>query len=266
MRKLGFLGALGVLAAAALTVAASAVAATTVLVTQNNPTWTQDDTRPGGSVTWSGAYGAPAGLGSSALRLQTDATPTAKAGLYTHTMAGTALSAVTNLSYWTYQAHANIPEGDASYQLQIGTPSGGFTTLVYEPYWNGTVVSNQWQRWDVSGGLFWSSRALVCSNGALVPGAGGPPLYTLQQVQATCPEAGVLGIGVNVGSNNPSYDIGVDGVQFNDTTYNFEIGTAPTSKDDCKDGGWQSFNDPAFKNQGDCVSYFATDGKNPGNG
>jgi hypothetical protein len=35
----------------------------------------------------------------------------------------------------------------------------------------------------------------------------------------------------------------------------------PTTKDDCKDGGWQSFFG-AFKNQGDCVSFVATDGKN----
>jgi len=35
----------------------------------------------------------------------------------------------------------------------------------------------------------------------------------------------------------------------------------PTSKDQCKDGGWQQFNNPTFKNQGDCVSYVATHGK-----
>ncbi len=35
----------------------------------------------------------------------------------------------------------------------------------------------------------------------------------------------------------------------------------PTSKDDCKNGGWQSFNNPSFKNQGDCVSYVATGGR-----
>jgi hypothetical protein len=29
----------------------------------------------------------------------------------------------------------------------------------------------------------------------------------------------------------------------------------PTNKDQCKNGGWQSFNNPSFKNQGDCVSY-----------
>jgi hypothetical protein len=35
----------------------------------------------------------------------------------------------------------------------------------------------------------------------------------------------------------------------------------PTSKDQCKNGGWRSF--PGFRNQGDCVSFVATGGKNP---
>jgi hypothetical protein len=30
----------------------------------------------------------------------------------------------------------------------------------------------------------------------------------------------------------------------------------PTSKDQCKNGGWQNFTDPSFKNQGQCVSFF----------
>jgi hypothetical protein len=34
----------------------------------------------------------------------------------------------------------------------------------------------------------------------------------------------------------------------------------PTTKDECKNGGWQSFG--VFKNQGDCVSFVATGGKN----
>ncbi len=29
----------------------------------------------------------------------------------------------------------------------------------------------------------------------------------------------------------------------------------PTNKDQCKDGGWSSFNNPVFANQGDCVSF-----------
>jgi hypothetical protein len=38
-------------------------------------------------------------------------------------------------------------------------------------------------------------------------------------------------------------------------------------KDDCKNGGWESMLDTSgnsFKNQGDCVSFFATKGKNLG--
>lgn len=29
----------------------------------------------------------------------------------------------------------------------------------------------------------------------------------------------------------------------------------PANKEECKNGGWQTFNNPSFKNQGDCVSY-----------
>jgi hypothetical protein len=29
----------------------------------------------------------------------------------------------------------------------------------------------------------------------------------------------------------------------------------PTNKDQCKNGGWQTFNNPTFRNQGECVSY-----------
>ncbi len=35
----------------------------------------------------------------------------------------------------------------------------------------------------------------------------------------------------------------------------------PTSKDQCKKGGWRTYG--VFKNQGDCVSFVATGGKNP---
>jgi hypothetical protein len=35
----------------------------------------------------------------------------------------------------------------------------------------------------------------------------------------------------------------------------------PTSAEQCKDGGWQSYG--VFKNQGDCVSFVETGGKNP---
>ena len=41
----------------------------------------------------------------------------------------------------------------------------------------------------------------------------------------------------------------------------FCVVAVPTDKDQCKQGGWQTFG--IFKNQGDCVSFVATGGKNP---
>jgi hypothetical protein len=37
----------------------------------------------------------------------------------------------------------------------------------------------------------------------------------------------------------------------------------PLTAAECKKGGWQDFPNLAFKNQGDCVSYVATEGRNP---
>jgi hypothetical protein len=40
-----------------------------------------------------------------------------------------------------------------------------------------------------------------------------------------------------------------------------QVPTTDVAKDQCKNGGWQNFTSPSFKNQGDCVSYFANGGK-----
>jgi hypothetical protein len=45
-----------------------------------------------------------------------------------------------------------------------------------------------------------------------------------------------------------------------------QVPATPMTTSDCKNGGWQTFVSPAFKNQGDCVSWVATKGKNPPNG
>lgn len=220
---------------AVLIVAGAASADATVHVTPATTQWTQDDTTAGGAVSWSGAVGAPTTttLGSSALELTTDASTTAKADLFNHSIAGMPLADLETLGYWTYQrAATSFAGGDASFQLQLlvnGT--SGFTTLVYEPYngdpANGTVVPGAWQHWDVSAGQFWSTRTTPDSG--LQAGGGGAPFYTLAQVQGLYPNAVVVGVGVNVGSNNRGYDIAVDGVQVNDTLYDFESEGCDTS-------------------------------------
>ena len=58
----------------------------------------------------------------------------------------------------------------------------------------------------------------------------------------------------------------VDNVMINDMIFTFEA-AATATKDSCKKGGWKDFTSSPgpFKNQGDCVSYFASGGKNKAN-
>lgn len=227
-------------------------ASETLVVTPTNLRgWTTADTRPGGTVEFILDSTAPAGTG--ALRLTTDATVTAKAQ-FLHA-ASTPLADVTALSYFTKQNPLTLfSGGDASYQLAVqlcGT--GSFTTFVFEPYQNGVVIPGEWQSWDVDEGLMWSSRNVVCPTGSVTAGAGGAPFYTLSELQATFPDAVVVGFGVNIGTFNPSYDVEVDLVQFNETIYDFEVVHAATNPEDCKKGGWSTFS-PPYKNQGQCVA------------
>ena len=72
------------------------------------------------------------------------------------------------------------------------------------------------------------------------------------------------GFGVNIGTNNPSYEFEADLFDFNGTTYNLESYQVATDKDVCKNSGWQSLSaadGSSFKNQGACVSYIASGGK-----
>jgi len=259
MRKLLAIG-LGLAAAATLVV--TAMAASTVVVTPTNTQgWSTADTRPGGAVTFVVDATAPSGIG--ALKLTTDLTTAAKAQ-YMHA-ANVPLSGVTDLSYSTKQNSASFISGDASYQLPVclggvsGTTCNGFTTFVYEPYENGAVIPGTWQNWDVDAGQIWSSRTATGGTGCNVTaGAGGPPFYTLAGLQAACPNAVVVGFGVNIGTFNPGYDVETDLVNFNGTVYDFEPYVVAKDKDQCKDGGWQNVkrtDGSAFKNQGDCVSY-----------
>jgi hypothetical protein len=241
----------------------SASAATNIIVTPTNQQgWSTADTRPGGTVSFSMDNTAPGNPHNGALQLSTDSTTAAKAQ-YMHS-ANTPLTEVNQLSYSTKQI-SGPPEAAASYQLPVclgGTNSSGcigFTTLVYEPYWNGTVTPGVWQHWDVDQGLFWSSSTFSQGSCNVVKAPGGPPTYTLAALKTACPDAVVVGFGVNIGSFNPNYNVETDLFQFNDKIYNFEpYFPTPKDKEACKDNGFQDLTDQngqPFKNQGQCVSW-----------
>ncbi|HEX6062178.1 MAG TPA: hypothetical protein VF001_08915, partial [Candidatus Limnocylindria bacterium] len=209
---------------------------------------------------------APSGRG--ALQLTTDLTTTAKVQCEHAT--NTPLASITQLSYWTKQNPPTAPGiGDPAYQLATclngGTTAAtcGFTTLVFEPYQNptqGLVLPSVWQRWDVVAGLFWSTRTVVCSNGTVLGTPGGPATYTLAQINSMCPQALVFQFLVNVGSNNPGYNVETDLFNFNGTVYDFEpVGCGKDNKGDDSD---------TSKGNGHCGKGHddGTDGSDNGNG
>lgn len=81
----------------------------------------------------------------------------------------------------------------------------------------------------------------------------------------------IRAFSLNVGDTNVS-DVGLDGYLDNvvvrlvddETTYDFEPVNYVDNKEECKNGGWEAglANGDRFKNQGDCVSYFASKTRN----
>ncbi len=188
---------------------------------------------------------------------------------------GTKLSDITKLEYSTYRVSGG-PALAIALQFNIDTDLTDANTswqsrLVYEPYYTHTVNTGVWQTWntqDDSGtGNWWFAGApqnAVC-------GIGNP--CTWSELKAAFPNAGIhstLGaILFKAGGGWTGFDGNVDaftiGVNNVDNTYDFEssaptptptpIVGPPTSKDECKKDGWKTFNNPTFKNQGQCVSY-----------
>ena len=246
--------------AAAVTLAvgmfAGVFAASTVFVTPSETQgWTTAETRANGDVNFVADLDTP--LGDGALQLLTgDATGTPlqdKAQYLKST--NTMLTDLNDVSYWTKQVSASFEAGLPSFQLPVclyglneagtncanvpETTTSSFTTLVYEPYvdqGNAAVLEDTWQQWDVDAGKLWSSKTV-----AGLVSTQGSTTYLLEDLKTSYPNAVVFQFGVNVGSNNPNYDTRVDGIQFNDTLYDFEL-TAPDVQDPTvpQNLGWTS--------------------------
>jgi hypothetical protein len=210
----------------------------------------------------------PSGVGSYELVTPTGAD---KATLFNFDHVGTSLADVNKIGYSTYRTAGSDPQVAAlNIQVDInGAATGGFTTLVFEPVYNtgqGAIVSGTWQTWDAYMGgaaIWWSSNPInVAPN--------RDTFVTWQSIVANNPDAVILGgFGINQGSGNPALTTAVDNLSLGYgegedavcVTYDFEPFRVASSKDDCKDGGWQNVktaSGASFKNQGQCIQYVNT--------
>lgn len=158
---------------------------------------------------------------------------------------GTTLADLTNLG-----ADYMIVAGDCgggSPRFSIETASGNvFAYIGPAPNYAGCGAG-----WQSTGNLVASSNLVDATQ------LGGGFYESWADVVSAFGSTPVTGIDVVVdaGWKFPAQTFVFDNVQINGTTYTFE--SAAT----CKDGGWQAYG-ATFKNQGDCVSFFATGGKN----
>jgi hypothetical protein len=85
-------------------------------------------------------------------------------------------------------------------------------------------------------------------DGRLVDRVGVTPFLSSMTPITTCPSSMATGVALQQEGLYGDFVVS-------------DAKSLPTTKDQCKNGGWRSYN--VFKNQGDCVSFVATKGKNP---
>lgn len=204
----------------------------------SDTSWYREDTRPGGGVTLSRKYGSPDPnqFGDGSVVLTTNDKVDAKAQLYTSQVNGTPLATITDLSYYTYHdgSQLGFAQGDVAYQLQVDlngpNVSGGFATLTFEPYLNPQIQAVQpdtWQFWDATAGNWYTSRDINCGTLVISASAGAPPFTNPTEVGLNCAGATVVGLGINIGSYNPSFITATDGVHFATATDSYTADFGP---------------------------------------
>ena len=245
--------------AGALSGGGDAKAAGTVVVTPSNLNGWQ--IIPDGTVPYAFVQG-PAALGSGSLQFGPIAvTPAANKFIMYSPYSGLA-SALTSFSYQFFIDPASV-DGAAGAQNfyvnvyvddssnGIGTFAGGtgFYDCRYDSVPSSGLV-NGWTTNSFNQSSTWTNigdRTGSCPATLAGLAAGSTVRFVaLNGGQSTSTDAGLKG-----GYDNVVITVGAD-----TTTYDFEPAVGPpTEKDQCKKGGWMTFNSPSFPDQGTCVSY-----------
>jgi hypothetical protein len=113
-----------------------------------------------------------------------------------------------------------------------------------------TVYGNDW--WASNGSAQFVKDAAPSHDG----GSGSANHGTLDQWREAFPTAKVQAFGFSLGSGVKGDGV-LDAINFGGERYTFASDVVLTSKDECKDGGWATSYPTTFKNQGECVSFFA---------
>lgn len=170
----------------------------------------------------------------------------------------------------TLSTDFRLPEGDTCiggsprFQIKVQTPSGG-TQNIFAYFGTDSggapCLPNVWQN---TGDFLEVNRLLDTSQ--LPGGTFYDPYASALSKYASYP---VMSIQVVTDSSwHPAtggrHVVDIDDTLINTTLFTYDV---VTTKDECKNGGWMTMTDDegnSFRNQGDCVSFVASKGKNKG--
>jgi hypothetical protein len=157
---------------------------------------------------------------------------------------------------WFFQA-ASTDTGSVSLLVWRPDGTGGYNLIAVGPAKN---LSDSSSTFDLGGTITVQAGDLI---GLRISGA------------VTCYSSTTTGetFGIALSTTDVGNPIAIDVTGFGQLNVRASVDSASnpvvTTADQCKNGGWQTLTDSlgnAFKNQGDCVSFVRTGGKNPGNG
>jgi hypothetical protein len=144
--------------------------------------------------------------------------------------------------------YTNTSGGVPGFQLVVDFDDDGSADgiLIGEPVYNGDWWLNH------------AADQFVKDGAPVVGGGSGSPWHgTLDQWRAAFPDAEVDAFGFSLGSGVKGDGV-LNAINFAGTRYTFAEEVVLSSKEDCKAGGWATSTSPVFRNQGECVSWFAS--------
>ncbi len=203
----------------------------------------------------------PGHASDTAVQLRSDADP-GFGGIDFETAAGMTLNQLQNLSTDYMFTAGSCSGGSPRFQINVNTSGGVKNIFVYigpPPNYTG-CAANVWLN---TGDLLESALFVDTSQ---LP--GGTFYDTWASALVKYGTQAVMGIQLVADGGwavtGGTQTVQVDNVMINATTYTFESEVVPSDKEKCKKGGWRDFTSSPgpFRNQGDCVSYFATGGQN----
>ena len=145
---------------------------------------------------------------------------------------GQDVSTLTELNF-EYENGGHCGAGAPRFNVVVN----GQTWFLGCTYGTHTDLGNGWTRVEFTSADF--TAANIPATGTL------DDIYLVFDEGTDTPAGGTIGTPGTVTLDNFSVNGDVVGGE----------ATSPTSKDQCKNGGWKTFTNPVFKNQGQCVSF-----------